>query len=353
MQPTMESNLVSILLPCLNARRFLEPRVESILQQSYENWEAIVIDSFSEDGTWEYFEKLAINDDRFRLHRVPKKGLYAALNYGMDFARGEFLHFATCDDTMLPNFLEMTVDAFRKFPEAGIAATDLLFIDSSGMSDPHSRQESGLVRTARCGEQVHELNYRPVPHDCFLHFCTDTVYFSLTQLLIRRTAAAPSLKFNTATGSSADFDWAMRLCSSTGTVHIPQRLATWRRHGDQLSLVHDVARDLFIADYCNSFAEMYVDNEAERAALLIPARRKALGRSPNRWKLVGLYCEVMGFTAIRLLESPTKVHKALMNAGWTCGRFREAWVGFLILLKGVRHLNQESMPPKGPGASSS
>ncbi len=49
--------LVSICLPTLNARRFLEPRMESILAQTLTDWELIVCDSYSNDGTWEYFQQ--------------------------------------------------------------------------------------------------------------------------------------------------------------------------------------------------------------------------------------------------------------------------------------------------------
>src|ERR1700694_227515 len=97
--------LVSILLPSLNARQFLEARIESLLAQSVSDWEAIVLDSQSTDGSWEYFKSIAATDSRFRLNQIPRHGLYAALNRGVQLATGEFLHVATCDDTMEPEFL--------------------------------------------------------------------------------------------------------------------------------------------------------------------------------------------------------------------------------------------------------
>src|SRR5438477_13187435 len=95
---------VSVLLPSLNAREFLEPRIDSLLKQTFTDWEGIVLDSQSTDGSWEFFKSIARNDSRIRLHQIPREGLYAALNRGIDLTRGEFLHIATCDDAMSPEF---------------------------------------------------------------------------------------------------------------------------------------------------------------------------------------------------------------------------------------------------------
>ncbi|HXQ02300.1 MAG TPA: glycosyltransferase family 2 protein, partial [Candidatus Udaeobacter sp.] len=106
--------LVSILLPSLNACQFLDERIESLLTQSFSNWEAIVLDSHSSDGSWEFFKSIASTDSRFKLYQVPRDGLYAALNRGMQLARGEFLHIATCDDTMAPEFLTDMLKAYAQ-----------------------------------------------------------------------------------------------------------------------------------------------------------------------------------------------------------------------------------------------
>ena len=246
---------VSILLPSLNAREFLEPRVRSLLQQTFTDWEAIVLDSQSDDGTWEYFRSVARTDPRFRLHQIPREGLYAALNRGLDLAGGEFLHIATCDDSMTPDFLAQMQAAFAQCPEAGIAACDVRLISRKGdelsRADlaPHLTKRAvknllslDRVRTAFADERPQNLNYRPVPHDCLLHFDGRSVYFSLNQLLIRTRLARGARSFKTTIGSVADFDWLLRLTSSTGTVHVPEKLAMWRFHGNQLSLQPDESR---------------------------------------------------------------------------------------------------------------
>ena len=287
---------VSILLPSLNAREFLEPRVRSLLQQTCPDWEAIVLDSQSDDGTWEYFESVGRTDPRFRLHQIPREGLYAALNRGLQLAGGEFLHIATCDDSMAPDFLAQMLAAFAQCPEAGIAVCDVRLIsrhdDDLSYADlaPHLTRHAAnnllsldRVRTAFANEQPRNLNYRPVPHDCLLHFDGRSLYLSLNQLLIRTKLARSARPFKTTIGSVADFDWLLGLTSSTGTVHFPEKLAMWRFHGNQLSLQRDesratsreVAAKGALADLDQKHPGLLSAND--RAALLLPLKLESAG----------------------------------------------------------------------------
>jgi glycosyltransferase involved in cell wall biosynthesis len=252
----MSTPKVSILLPCFNAAPFLEERIDSILAQTFSDWEAIVLDSYSDDGSWEFFQSIASSDSRFRLYQIPREGVYAALNRGIELATGEFLHVATCDDTMVPEFLTAMLELFAQCPEAGIAACDVFLINRGGgeltakdMADylpVESINDLLGLTTVRCAyprtEQQLKLNYRPPPHDCLLHFSTKSVYFSLTQLLIRTTLARSIEPFDTTVGSIADLGWLLRLTNLAGTVHVPQKLAIWRFRGNQLSIQPDRLR---------------------------------------------------------------------------------------------------------------
>src|SRR6266849_9373352 len=169
---------ISILLPCLNARPYLEPRIESLTAQVYSDWEAIVLDSYSADGSWEFFQSIASVDPRFRLYQIPREGVYAALNRGIELATGEFLHVATCDDTMVPEFLTAMLELFAQCQEAGIAACDVQLINRDGLELTRSDIAEYLPEESiadvlaldkvRSYPLKRELNYRPPPHDCLL-----------------------------------------------------------------------------------------------------------------------------------------------------------------------------------------
>jgi glycosyltransferase involved in cell wall biosynthesis len=245
----MKAPKVSVLLPCLNARPFLEERIDSILAQSFSDWEAIVLDSYSDDGSWEFFQSIASSDSRFRLYQLSREGVYAALNRGIELSAGDFIHIATCDDTMLPEFLAELLEAFAVCPEAGIAACDVALINRDGheltptdmaeILPAESITDVLALEVVRSYPAKRTPNYRPPPHDCFLHFSAKSVYFSLTQLLIRTTLARSIEPFDTTVGSIADLGWLVRLTNLVGTVHIPRKLTKWRFHGNQISVGTD------------------------------------------------------------------------------------------------------------------
>jgi glycosyltransferase involved in cell wall biosynthesis len=225
--------------------------MDSLLAQTYTDWEAIVLDSYSTDGSWEFFRSIALADSRFRLYQIPREGLYAALNRGMQLIGGEFLLIATCDDTMDAGFLAALLEAFASCPEAGIAACDVSLINGDGgkltreyMADylPAQTIDDMLaLAVVRSYPIAHNLNYRPPPHDCVLHFSAKSVYLSLTQLLIRTSLLNAAGPFETTVGSIGDLGWLVRLTNLAGTVHVPRKLTMWRFHGNQLSVRRDSA----------------------------------------------------------------------------------------------------------------
>lgn len=109
---------VSICLPTLNAKRFLEPRISTILGQTLANWELIACDSFSTDGTWEDLKELAGVDHRVRAFQVPRAGLYAGWNECLRRARGEYVYIATADDTMSHDCLGRMATALDALADA-------------------------------------------------------------------------------------------------------------------------------------------------------------------------------------------------------------------------------------------
>ncbi len=123
------------------------------------------------------------------------------------------------------------------------------------------------------------MNFRPAPHDCLLHFSGKSVYFSLTQLVIRTAVAKKAGPFDTNVGSIADFGWLLRLTNLTGTVHLPEKLATWRFHGDQLSIQSDESRLSALLQMCETAIPEIYQRHYPRlsrnvcAMLLLPCRR--------------------------------------------------------------------------------
>src|SRR5215475_6828332 len=91
---TAQPGLVSIVIPCYNAERFLVETLQSAFNQSYPYTEIIVVDDGSTDGTGALIRAFA---DRVRAEFQPNRGVCAARNYGTALARGEFIQYLDAD----------------------------------------------------------------------------------------------------------------------------------------------------------------------------------------------------------------------------------------------------------------
>src|SRR4029077_585677 len=161
---------VSICVPNLNTRPYLPERFETVFNQTFQDWELVVCDSYSDDGSWEYIQELAAREPRMRISQIQRKGVYAGFNDSIQLARGEYVYIATSDDTMSPDFLEKMVAALDNNPGCGLAHCCLDFIDEQGMkiSSGHcwdkitgGRGWDDWVTTRFFGDWIKKYHVRP------------------------------------------------------------------------------------------------------------------------------------------------------------------------------------------------
>lgn len=103
-----EKNLVSIIIPTFNRADLLVETLDSIIEQTYKNWECLVIDDGSTDHTDDIISHYSTIDPRIVYHKRPSNyasGGNGARNYGLDLAKGEYINWFDSDDIMRPNFL--------------------------------------------------------------------------------------------------------------------------------------------------------------------------------------------------------------------------------------------------------
>ena len=224
---------VSICVPNLNHCEYLQTRFESIFNQRFQEWELIVYDSYSDDGAWEYIQGLAAHEPRMRISQGPREGIYPGWNACIRQAKGEYVYIATSDDTMTPDCLEKMVAALDRHPECGLAHCCGLFIDEQG--HPHEWKWDDWPAVKYFGETIKREHIRPPGHDVIVALATNTPYFSISFLLIRRRLFERAGLFNPQWGAIGDLEWQMRAALLTSTIHIPQCLATWRLHKRQAS----------------------------------------------------------------------------------------------------------------------
>ncbi len=121
---------VSIIISVFNREKFVGQAIQSVLDQTYKNWELIVIDDGSSDHSWDvicqYEQQLAVHLGQ------ENQGMAGALNRGFSFARGEYITFLSSDDFLMPNGIETLVNFLETHPEIGMVDGDGYVVDETG-----------------------------------------------------------------------------------------------------------------------------------------------------------------------------------------------------------------------------
>ena len=117
---------VSVIVPVYNTRGYLARCIESILGQSFSDFELLLVDDGSTDGSGDLCDSFLTKDSRVRVFHLQNGGVSAARNYGIQQAQGEWICFVDSDDEVLKDYLQDMVSA--------IDADDLLVM--TNISDP-------------------------------------------------------------------------------------------------------------------------------------------------------------------------------------------------------------------------
>jgi glycosyltransferase involved in cell wall biosynthesis len=137
--------MISVIVPTYNRKQLLPRALESVLRQTYQDFEIIVIDDGSTDGTEELFAA-RYTDARIRYERLPQnQGVHKARNHGLDIARGEFVAFLDSDDELYPHALERALAALNN-TEFGVVLSSYRL--DNGELTGFDRQEDGEITFA-------------------------------------------------------------------------------------------------------------------------------------------------------------------------------------------------------------
>jgi glycosyltransferase involved in cell wall biosynthesis len=124
--------LISVCMPAYNAERYVAEAVESILNQTLGDFEFLIVDDGSTDGSRRILEGYAARDPRIRLTSRPNTGYLVALNEMLAAARGEFIARMDADDVALPVRFERQVPYLRAHPEVLALGSRVLLVDPEG-----------------------------------------------------------------------------------------------------------------------------------------------------------------------------------------------------------------------------
>jgi glycosyltransferase involved in cell wall biosynthesis len=187
---------ISVVIPARNAQQTLAETLSSVLTQDFADWELIVVDDGSTDGTLQIAQKVALQDRRVRCVQGPGRGVSAARNLGASLAQAQLIAFLDADDLWQPGKLSAHWHHFAKSAQLGVSFDRIAFVDEHGKA-------TGVESTRR----VHEL----APHD----FLYENPACTASTLVMRRAAMVAGGLFDESMRFAEDLEFLVRLRCTT------------------------------------------------------------------------------------------------------------------------------------------
>ena len=223
MKPNPLPNLlpkVSIVMSLYNHKAFLPRRIESFQNQTLTDWELIIVDDCSTDGSYDLVCALTTGDGRITVLRNEfNRGFPATCQRGFDQARGEYLYRADSDDYCAPAFLERLCALMDEHPAVGLAHCRGLGLDERDGS------WGGWPRQKSCVTPGLDVFRRALVK---YHIKAPTILF-------RRFVLVKAGGFSQDFGASNDWHLTLRMCLLADVAFLDERLSYHRSHGGNMS----------------------------------------------------------------------------------------------------------------------
>jgi glycosyltransferase involved in cell wall biosynthesis len=203
--PLSEKPIVSIIVPCYNYGHFLAETLESLKNQTLENWECIVVDDGSTDNTREIAQNFTSKDSRYTYLYQQNAGLSAARNAGILSSKGDYIQLLDADDFIADGKLKEQVELFKKYGSISIVYGEIRYFKTSHPKD--------LFYTLNGGTEAWMKPFQS--HEIFTENLMQNNLFAVNCALIKRAIIRECGYFNTNLKSVEDWEFWVR-CALSG-----------------------------------------------------------------------------------------------------------------------------------------
>lgn len=213
---------VSIITASYNYQDYIKETIESIINQTYKDWELIVVDDGSTDNSVEVIKSYCEKDPRIKLYtheNNENKGLMETIKYGLSKTNNEWIAFLESDDIWAENYLEEKIKYIKKYPEI-----DFFFNDIEMFGD-----EKRIEENNRDYKVIYDmLRAKPFPRNIQKYFCKFNPVFTFSCVMVKKTALL-KCGFRAPIQSHLDH-WLYFQLAKNDFYFIDEKLTKWRIH---------------------------------------------------------------------------------------------------------------------------
>ncbi len=218
----MSTPALSVVMSVWNDEAFVGQAIDSILAQSFTDFEFLIVDDHSQDASACVIAERAATDPRIRVLPVGEKGRVPALNRLFAEARAPWVALMDSDDVCMPDRFARELDFLASHPDHGAISCNCALIDSAGKP---------LVRPAID---------RPLTHNRIIANLEDGPLLNHNAVIVSRAAVAQIGGYRAAFRHAEDYDLWLRLSEVTKLANLPENLVSYRVYPGQVSTAHVV-----------------------------------------------------------------------------------------------------------------
>lgn len=249
---------ISVCIPVRNGGKYLHIAIDSVLRQTYTQYELIVIDNASSDDTFQWVEQLATENSKIKLFKNEKNiGLIENFNACLCKATGEYIKFLCADDVLMPNCLEQMLCALEANKSATLVTVGRLLVN----------QHDDVLALKNYSKYEVLVGGKDAINRCLF----GTNYIGEPSATMFRRGAFEE-RFDVNLPHLVDLEMWFRLLETGDLVSIPQSLCSIRRHELQMTR-HNIQSGILIEDNVQLF-DMYKDKLYVKHTWLVTIERK-------------------------------------------------------------------------------
>lgn len=251
------NDLISICIPTYNGEKYLKECLDTVLSQSYENIEIIIVDDCSTDKTISIVEEYIQKEDRIKLFKNQLNlGLVGNWNKCLELAKGEWIKFVFQDDLIEENCLEILLSAVKG---KSIITCDRNFIFDNSISEELKLYYTEELLTLKRLSGSEEITFFSNKEVC--RFASQNLAMNFigepTAVMFNKNVVASFGIFNSDFSQICDLEYWLRISTTNGLVYVPNALVSFRVHANSESAKNVISSIKFRPRYIDSLLLAY------------------------------------------------------------------------------------------------
>lgn len=219
----MNNELISIITASYNYENYIKETIESVISQTYTNWEMIILDDGSKDNSVDVIRNYCLKDSRIKLyqhHNNENKGLAETLKLGLEKAKGEWIIFLESDDSITPDYIEKKLQVIKEYPDIKFIFNDVnCFGDNSRVKE----MEKYFI------SQKSKIIQNPNPRNFLCDFEEFNIIPTFSTVMLKKEILK-DIDYNSPLKKILDYYLWTQIALNNEFYYINQKLTNWRMH---------------------------------------------------------------------------------------------------------------------------